>query len=338
MGSPADDTVRSVADMLVAEQQEGRYGWRFWPEEEAFTGMIVTGLVDAYNLTSDKAYLAAAENGGGFMLWIAESNFFGSEALACARMSSTVEPGQVNVWRVELKYFYNAVSVYGTETFISSFAGDDPSEVVVFLSEYVLAAYELGAADRGVWRQGLINWLSAVDDSSTFPVMALGAATWALASTGPMDETLIDPFGNGKPDWALKKLEDLPWMLAGHQVPAGQPDAGSFYWRFDHLDGGLWKTDPTVPISGYTEDAVYATLGLLAAAEANRDVIKADPNNPTQQPDIASAIDASREVLLGAVSAEGEVFELLSKEGKRHDFYAAELLMVLTRLPVASEP
>ena len=91
----------------------------------------------------------------------------------------------------------------GTGGYISQFSSIEPSTAVFYIAHHVAAAYYVSAIDRLTWRPALINYLAKVDDtSSAFPVLALGMATWALASTGPLDNTLIDPSGAGAPYWS----------------------------------------------------------------------------------------------------------------------------------------
>jgi len=130
---------------------------------------------------------------------------------------------------------------------------------------------------------------------------------------------LIDPFGNGEPYWNMKRLDDLPELLLSHQVPNGQPGTGEFYWRFDHGNSGLAESQS----SGYTEDTIFGTLGLIAASRANPDA-----NNQNLAPAILSA----RKVLLNSVSSAGNVWELLSQEGVIYYVYAGEMLEVLGEL------
>jgi hypothetical protein len=124
-----------------------------------------------------------------------------------------------------------------------------------------MGAYYVNAIDKEIWRNGLIDWLAQVDDLSLYPVMAVGAATWALASTGDLDDTLVDQYGTGAAYWSGRELDELPGILLGHQVPEDDPNEGSFYWRFDHSNGGFERDEA----AGYTEDAVYGTLGLIAS-------------------------------------------------------------------------
>jgi len=142
--------------------------------------------------------------------------------------------------------------------------------------------------------------------------MALGIATWALALTGPLDDTLIDPSGTGTAYWSGKKLADLPGALLSHQVPDGELYAGTFYWRFDHGDGGSGE-----PVSGYTEDAIFNTLGLIAAS-------RGDPAL-----DLDAAIDAAGQALLGGVKSGGKVFEHLWLESSDYYTFGGEMLQVL---------
>ena len=207
----------------------------------------------------------------------------------------------------------------GTKAYITDFIGAEPSTMVFYLADYVVAAYYVDAEDKQIWWQNLIDQLSRVDDSSNFPVMALGIATWALALTGPLDETLIDPSGKRASYWDAKKLADLPSLLLSHQVPDGQPYAGSFFWRFDHRD----SSDEVV--SGFTEDTIFATLGLVGAAEANPDL------------GVDAAILAARQALLGGIDSEGKVYEHLWLQGEIYCAYAGEMLQVLAELVVPGD-
>jgi hypothetical protein len=327
-----DEATKAIADRLVAEQVKAGLEQGAWPHEELFTGHMIHGLVGAYEQTGVEDYLSSAELAGYYILMSAGGNFFGEEVLALARLSAVKDdpndwvPGASdNIWGLYVKMFFASVkdSPLGTEAYISYFAGADPAIAVLSLADYVMAAYSVDAADKEIWRNALINWLAAVgDDAATYPVMALGAATCALAKTGPsLDETVIDPFGLGAPYWRLKKLEDLPQLLLSHQVPDNEPDAGAFYWRFDHGNGGMEEMKP----SGYTEDAIFATLGLLGAYSA-----QADANDPN----LLAAITTASDVLVGNVSSSGKVWERLSQEGEVYYIYGAEMLRVLSQVPI----
>ncbi|UCC99231.1 MAG: hypothetical protein JSW66_04955 [Phycisphaerales bacterium] len=332
VASPVDEAIKAIADRLAAEQVKVGFEQGSWPQEELFTGQIIQGLADAYEQTGVEDYLSSAELAGYYVLRSAGYEFFGDEALALARLSSVSDdpndwvPGTSdNIWGLSLKMFYANIksSPLGTEGYISYFAGVDSSLAVLSLADYVVAAYSVDAEDKEIWRHALVKWLSAVDDdAASYPVMALGAATWALATTGPsLDETVIDPFGQGASYWKLKKLEDLPGLLLSHQVPADQPDAGAFYWRFDHGNGGIEETEP----SGYTEDAIFATLGLLGIDSAHPDA---------NDPNLTAAIFTASDVLVGSVSSSGKVSERLSQGGMRYYVYGAEMLRVLSQVPV----
>jgi hypothetical protein len=313
--------ITAIADRLKADQTKEGVHTGSWPQETWFTGAIAAGMADAYEVTGRTAYKASAELGGNYIVGQSQGNLYDSEVLALTRLSAIAKDPTDNVWRSAASSFYKAVKYDfegGTNAYISSYAGLDPSIVVSYLANHVLAADYVGAADGKIWRQGLISWLAHVDDSCVFPVMALGAATSALAQTGPLDETLIDPFGNGARYWNMKTLKDLPGLLLSHQVPAGQPGAGGFYWRFDHADGGSAESQAW----GYTEDTIFGTLGLIAASKSGSE----------DDPNLVQAILSAREVLTTGVSPDGVVFELLSQEGSIYYVYAGEMLTVLSEL------
>ena len=324
-----NEAVESISDRLASDQVlvgEKKIG--SWPAEGAFTGSIVAGMADAYELTSEKAYKNSAELGGIYILSNAWSVFFyGDEAYALTRLSEISDDPNNNFWRDAVSDFFDFVKTDpgGTEDYIDRFlnpfvgVGIDPSTAVFYIANNVVAAYYVDADDKEIWRQALIDHLSLVDDgSSEYPVLALGVATWALAKTGPLDETLIDSSGEGAPYWDSKKLEDLPVLLSSNQVPNGLPGEGSFYWQFQHNEG-----DP----NNYTEDTVFATLGLAAASQ-----VISDPN-VNLDPDI----NAASEALLKGVSPEGKVYESLSQEGALYYVFSGEMLQALKALNVQGE-
>ena len=314
------EAIETVADRLEAKQARGGVNAGRWPGEADFTGSIAAGMVGAYELTADPNYRASAELGGDYILWASEGGFYGDEAFALTRLSDIASDPCDNPWRTKVSNFYSDVKrEVGTEDYISELIGTEPSTTVFYLANHVVAAYYIDAEDKQIWRQKLIEQLSRVNDSSVFPVMGLGAATWALALTGPLDETLIDPSGKHAPYWDVKKLADLPSLLLSHQVPDGQPYAGSFFWRFDH------GSDPNQAVSGYTEDTIFATLGLVGAAAASPDL------------DLDAAILAAHQVLLGGIDSEGIVYEHLWLQGEIYYVYAGEILQVLSELAIAGD-
>jgi len=317
--SELSEAITRIANRLEDEQIQSGDDVGSWPQEAVFTGSIVSGMVDAYELTDESNYQISAQLGGNYIFRTAQYGFYPEEVLAFTRLSAIADDPLDNVWRAAVSYFYFEIKFgFDGETYgyISAYSGRDPSEVVISLANHAVAANYVNAKDCDVWRQGLITWLSRVDDSCAFPVAALGIATWALAKTGPLDETLIDPFGIGAPYWNMKRLKDLPDLLLSHQVPDGEPGAGSFYWLFDHGDGDLDE----IQVSDYTEDTIFATQGLIAASIANPD------------PNMTSAIISARDVLLSSISPDGRISELLSQEGAVYYLYAGEMLNVLKEL------
>jgi len=320
-----NNATEAVADRLEAEQIKEGDIVGFWPEENDFTGSIAIGLIDACKLVYKPEYLASAELGGYYILDYAAGNFLGDESLALTRLSQITEYPLDNIWRAAVNDFYaNVKSISTTEGYIAQYAGTDPSTAVFYLANHTVAAYYVDAQDKLIWREGLIDWLSQVDDdSSNFPVMGLGATTWALAKTGPLDNKLVDPFGTGLAYWSGIRLADLPALLLSHQVPIdiGDPNQGSFYWRFDHGNGGT-ESD----VSGYTEDTIFGALGLAAAAKANPDL------------DLSAALIAAREALLQGIDSEGKMYEHLSQKGAIYNAYAGEMLQALSELAEVAEP
>jgi len=255
MAGSWDEAVVQVADHLVAVQHSDGTWWR----EKDFTGSIVAGLVQAYEATGNDAYLTTAKRGASYILSSAGGNFFGDETHAMVRLSETTgDPAYADA----VRDFYNGLD---TTRYMSGFDGTDRSNAVFYVAHHVVAAHRVGATDAGIWRQGLIQYLALIDDDvAYYPVMSLGVATWALAQTGPMDDTMVDPDGTGEKYWGDVKLSDLPDRLATHQVSSGDR-AGSFYYRLGHSRGSAPEAN------GYTEDTVYGLLGLIAAHDAGWD-------------------------------------------------------------------
>ncbi len=311
------EVAKTVADSLAAEQIKDGVGAGTWPNEADFTGSIVAGMVSAHELTGDSAHRSSAALGADYIIWAAQGNFYGDEAFALTRLSQIATDPCDNPWRTAVSDFCYDVkhSADGTEGYISSFADIDPSTAVFYLANSVVAAFYVEAEDRQIWRHGLINSLSRVDDSSSFPVMALGAATWALAQTGALDETPIAASGQDVAYWNAKTLSDLPGLLMDHQVPDGQPGAGSFYWQFGHANDN----------HGYTEDTIFATRGLIAISRVSPD------------PDLESAIAAARTALLDGIGVDGIVSEQLWKDGLSYYLYAGEMLEVLSEMVVPGD-
>jgi len=321
MAHSIGEAVRMVASRLEANQVKKGANAGMWPKEADFTGLIVAGMARAYELTCEPVYKACAERGGDYIMRTAGGNFYGDEAFALTCLSDIWSDPCDNPWREAVSNFYSIVKKHGgTNAYISQFSAIDPSTAVFYLANHVVAAYYVDAEDKHIWRQGLIDRLTRVDDSCSFPVMGLGIATWALAQTGGLDETLIDPHGTSAVYWSSKKLSDLPGLLLSHQVAEGDPNAGSFYWRFDHTSGG---TDSYT--CGYTEDTIFGALGLVASARANLDL------------ELDDAILAARQVLIGGIDPEGKVYEHLSHQGVVQYAYAGEMLQALSGLVIAGD-
>jgi hypothetical protein len=287
-------------------------------------------MVCAYEWLGETSYYSSAWRGGYYIIQLTDfqGNMLGDEAYAFTRLSdafSTGVPpsvgtwGSVNLWYNALREFYNSVrhpDFEGTtEGYLHHFDADEPSTAVFYLAHHVIATYYINDVDKVLWRDALIKHLSRVDDDADFPVLALAAATWALAKVGALDADT--PVANASvPQWRDVVLADLPALLMSHQVPEGEPFAGSFYCRFDHTSGGIEG-----PAAGYTEDAMFGALGLVAAASGLDECPAKD--------DFTEAIAAAQEMLLQGVGVEGEVYEHVSRQGDTYHAFAGELLQTL---------
>lgn len=288
-----------------------------WGGERGFNGSVVAGMVDAYEQTGNIAYKTAALLGGEFILHEARGVFMGDEAYALARLSEITTPPDSDRWRDIVRTFFDEIldCPCGVNNYADLYLEIDPSTAVFYLAHYAVAAHRVNAKFIDHWRQVVVRNLSRVgDETASFPVMALGVATWALATTGELDDTFVGSYGN-IPYWKGVVLSDLPALLAGHQVPQGEPFGGSFYWRFDHTFGPFEG-----PVAGYTEDAIYGALGLVAAAFAQEALFEGDVQEQIR--DVYAA-------LLDGVEEDGTVYEHLSREGRAYHAFAGEMLQGL---------
>jgi len=304
---PVVEAVEAIADRLVADQlPDGT-----WPGEADFTGSIVAGLATAYQVTGKEDYRTAAKLGGAYILNSAGGNYFGDEAYALTRLSEiTKDPSYARA----AKKFYNTLDTYA---YIRGFKATDRSNAVFYVAQHTVAANRVNAADAAIWRQGLIQYLSRVDDDvAYYPVMSLGVATWALALTGPMDATRVDPFGlTGEDYWTDVKFSDLPGILSSHQVTACDYDY-TFYQRFDHTAAG-----PGFQAAGYTEDTVFGLLGLIAAQKADLSL------------DLWASIIAGRNALASGVGVDGTLYEHIWSGGALYYVYGGEALQAFALIP-----
>lgn len=314
--------VKAVTDRLVRAQLASGPLEGAWPDEQAYTGAIVAGLVDGYRMTSDEGAWVAALVGGNFILRAAGGNYYGDEAYALMCLSrESEEEDAADMWRFALEEFYESLSRRGTQGYISQFEQADPSVAVFYLAHHTVAAFDVNATDRALWRQALIDNLVRVeDDSAEAPVMALGIATWALASTGTLGDSPLDPDAQETSYWYARTLDDLPELLLTHRIPEGEL-AGSFYWRFDHrstIVGG--------PPGGYTEELVSSALGLAAVTDLEDDSER------------QSVVRQIGELLVRSVDDEGTIRQHLTLGGEAYYAEAAGVLRALAYLATLPDP
>ena len=293
----SNDVVVRLADRLVATQNAfGHWG------EFGQTGEVVAGLVRAYELTGDVSYRDAAERAGQFILGDAgydpgTATFaispFAGETYGLSRLADiAADPA---AWSTPVAGFFAQVSdERGAQDFVDSIIADNVAPFAVYdIARYALAAHAVDGTDKDAFRSGIMAALAAVEQSSdAIPtVFGLGVGVWGLASTGPLDGTLLPP---GGPDLGGLALSDLPGVLAFHQDFDGLDGAaGDFYGRFTHVGG-----------TGHTETTAMGTLGLEAARRSD----------PLAYP-FADRVAAGRGVLADGVSPEGAVYFLIGDSG-----------------------
>lgn len=317
-----DEAVDVLAGRLDQTQIKDGPDAGAWPLETLFMGPMVTGMASAYEWTGDPTYQASAGLAGDriLVLSVAQGNLLGDEAYAFMQLSEISDDPTHNVWQNALVDFFLSPRKHHnentTEEYLRAFDGLESSTAVFYLSHYLVAADYVDDQDTDVYRRALISHLSWVDDDSSFPVMALGVATWALITTDTAEDRAITSH-EVRPyePWEGIAVGDLPAILASHQVPDGEPFAGAFYWRFDHTDGGTGGV-----VAGYTEDAIFGTLGLLAVASKSAD----GENEEADQ-----AIAAAQTVLLDGIDEDGQVYEHLSRQGLTYNTFSGEMLEVL---------
>lgn len=304
--------VTKAGDYLVS----GQSGNGAWAGAEAYTGSIVSGMVNAYQVTGTGSYRSTAENGGNYILDSTGYGtgsflgFYGDEAYGLTRLSEVSSNPGNNSWRSAVSNFYVSVQNQGTTNYINGLLSgySEFSQPLIYLSHHALAADYVGAADKGIWRQAVIDTLGQLTDNDVFPVQGFGAAVWAFSQTGSgLDNTVVSTTGV----FANKQLDELPGILAGHQVGSGTY-GGSFYWRFDHTNGG----NPIYHPEGYTEDTVFGALGLMGA---NEDILF----------DYSNEIFDARGVLVSGIFSDGAVYDHIWDPSFSNYAYVGETLQVI---------
>ena len=292
-----------------SQQPEGN--WDF----ANFNGECVSGLVAAYNTTGTASYKTAAEAGGTYCL-LTEAGYdaglslyttglSAGAATALTELSDIAANPASNAWRTALEDFYEQIRTgTGTQNYIDAYLDSvdiNDTSAVYDIAHHTVSAYYADAVDKALWRAGLIDALADVDDTDNAPVMALGAAVWALAPTGAMDATVVS---NDVGSYFYNvKLSQLPGMLVSHQAPNG-----AFYTRFNHDEG-----------YGFTETTAIGALGLIAANQAN--------------PALAyeGQILAARSTLASGVDSAGEVYWVIGNTAElQYDFLAGQTLSVIS--------
>jgi hypothetical protein len=333
-GPSPDEAVDLLAQYLDAEQTKEGVDAGVWGPDWLFLGPLTGGMACAYRWTENPDYWVSAELGGRYILAIADSqgNLLGDEVSSFVQLSESSEDPANNPWRSALEAWYDSMRFPGyeqsTAVYLEYFDEYEAPTAVFYVAQHAVGAYYVDDVDKELWREALIKYLSHVDDESTFPVMSLGIATWALAEMDALNDSLVGSYEGAKPYWDEVALRDLPALLASHQVPEDEDFPYSFYWRFDHTSGGTGGV-----VAGYTEDAIYGALGLVGVAAY--EIRTADPNATTAGESAAllenldNRIMAVEAALLAGIDEDAQVYQHLSLSGPSHDTYVGEMLQVL---------
>jgi hypothetical protein len=316
IAGPAD----LAADHLVSEQSKSGQNPGLWPNELEFSGSIDAGLISAFGLTGTPTYKAAAITAtNAIQTYRSNSNgdppiYLGDETYSMSRLSTLTGDNTYAGWANT--FYDNTIrhSTLGTSGYISNFVGsNETSTAVIMLAYHTLASYapNVNAIDKNLWRNATIQELGDVTNADLFPVQAAGAALWALASTGPLDNTLINPNAAPGSLWDGVKLSDLPGIVARQEVTTGA-QAGTFNYQFD-----IANSTP------FTEDTAYGTLGLMAAYRADLTLYPYQAMTIQSQQKLATGVDPNS-------FPSGAVYQILADPNSNHyNLYNGELLQAL---------
>jgi hypothetical protein len=296
-----------------------------WVGENAFTGPIVAGLVNGYQITGNSSYMNSAVLGGsyimrpGVVIGSYQSNtlynFGGEDVYGIQRLSDISADPNSNSYRTALGTYYGYVKnvrAGSTTQFITDLknGSGNPSDYIASLAQYTVAANYVDAADKGVWRNTLMQAVADIagvytnpGDNYT-PTLDFGIGLWGLAKTGSLDSTVINGTGilSGLP------LSDLPGELLALQVPSGT-QAGSFYCD--------WYMGTDTLDSGFTEDTAWSVSALRAAATAEG----------TSAYD--AAINQGLSVLTAGVANDGTTYDHIYDPAYQMNLYAGETLIAV---------
>jgi len=284
--------------------------------EEGFVGEAIIGLACTHLAVADDDYKNAANAAGDLVLASAGYSYtsgtyalplYAAEAYGLTRLSEITASPFNNPWRTTVCDLFREIRRQSGTTagfidqIVSGYGSDFIGTAVYDVARFTTAAAYVTDVSLPVWRTKLMDTLADVDDYADAPVLALGAAVWALAATGDLDDTTLS---GSSPELNGKKLSELPGMLANLQ-----DGDGSFAWT---LAGDY---------PGYTEPTAMAALGLMAADD---DVY-------------SSEISAAVAALADGIDLDGAAYFLIGDDSTDASFYfAGEALEVIA--PEAAVP
>jgi len=296
-----------------------------WVGETPFTGPIVGGLVNAYQITGNSSYMNSAVLGGSYMMRPGVAigtyqsntiyNFGGEDAYGIQSLSDISANPNSNSYRTALSTYYGYVKnvrAGSTGQFITDLknGSGNPSDYVASLAQYTVAAAYVNADDKNVWRSALMQAVADISavhsgpgDNYT-PTLDFGIGLWGLAKSGSLDSTVI----TGTGVLSGETLSNLPGELLALQVTSGG-QAGSFYCD--------WFMGTDTLDSGFTEDTAWSVSALRAAASAEGTSA------------YENAIANGQYALSAGVANDGSTFDHIYDPFYQMNLYAGETLIAL---------
>ncbi len=321
--------------------------------EKGYLGQTTLALVEAYRKTLNVDYLNTAQDAADAIYTYSYGGYYGligDEAGAFAELAEVTGNTANNHI---LNYFYNdyiayytgGLSVYFDDMESQIYAtGGDKSVVIYYLAAYYRGANapvaSVASGSLALWKNALVSRLQELTDSNGYaPVQAVGAAVWALAQSGLLDDTTLI--------WDNMTLKDgvtvvdvtiasLPAFLATRIIEEGDdfyvPGTG---WQTivpNPYAGGFYQGLGYEEVGGFTADSALALLGIASALDTYNDWSGLqDPSLTISKVDLEAVRDAARTALFKGIANDGTVYNHLfdPDEARPYYFFAADVLSAI---------
>lgn len=265
--------LKAAADNLVSLQCTG--GWWDWPyggcagTPSNIGGQIVPGLLRAYDITGDSAYVDSATDGGDFYMASTYPNsnprFATFDAwmfyeLSQATGDTTYSDHAANGFFGSLDAgTYGPDSDWDTADWIGVVQDARAGQWINLLPwEFHTIAWAAGQigqpGQQDLFRDAILDGLNTTDETKYFDLLALAGGVRGLAM---IDETSFPALTSPNAPYlqGIDNLTDLTDALLAHQNTNG-----SWSWRSDVVNAGPAYED--------TQVTAYALLALQAAQDA----------------------------------------------------------------------